>query len=247
MGLVGASGAQHTHTNLFGIQQMKQTLLTLLIAPLLSAGTITTFSDRTTFNTAVGPVVVDDFGAASAFPIPGGVLDNTTNTATTNGGPILAGRVNPGATYSVEPPFEGFFFNIDSGGGFAGGFLSGFVRPNGGANPLTVAFNGPASAFGFDTNSLMGSSFALTIRFSNGPDYQNSFNVPVVVTPLTFFGFQSSAADIESIVIASSSSRRFSFALDNFAHNAGDGTVPEPSTWAMMAGGVAWLAWRRRR
>ncbi|MBI4460549.1 MAG: hypothetical protein HY648_10895, partial [Acidobacteria bacterium] len=182
-------------------------LLAGLLPSTLSAGTITTYSVRVNFLAAVGSTTVEDFTNTSHFPITTGVLNSSTNLPAIG---IAPGDIEPGVTYSapVPDPIQNYF-NIDAGGGFPTPFLDSLFPPR----PLTVTFDGPVAAFGFDTNSLMSPSFGITINFVSGPAYTQTFTVsgsfPV------FFGFQSSSADIVSAVI-NSQSTSFGFALDNF-------------------------------
>jgi hypothetical protein len=153
-----------------------------------NAVSITTFSDRATFDSAVGSTTLEDFTDTDHFPIPNGTLSSTTSF-----GSLAAGDIKPGATYTT-PVGTGFYFNIDSGGGFAGGFLDGFDF----GRVLTITYNPLISALGFDTNSLM-PNFNITINFSSAPSYTANFTG---ITASTFFGFQSDAADIQSVLMA---------------------------------------------
>jgi hypothetical protein len=120
---------------------------------------------------------------------------------------------------------QGNYFNIDAGGGFVGGFLDGFSPSD---RDLTITYSPLISAFGFDTNSLM-PDFDITINFLSGPSYTGNFTG---ITGSQFFGFQSNAADIQSVLISGNNSF-FGFAIDNhsFGGNAAVATsVPEPFT-----------------
>jgi hypothetical protein len=183
-------------------------------ATIAQAGTVTTFTDRSAFGTAVGATTTDDFGTTPAFPIATGVLDSTTNGATPFGGPILPGTVQPGVTYST-PVGTGNFFNIDSGAGFSGAFLDGFQ------SNLTVTFASPVAAFGFDSKGFRMTAATVMINFSSDPS--------VTETPLiSFNGYQSNAADITSVVIGTGSG----FAIDNFSVTSVSG-APEPGTFLL--------------
>jgi hypothetical protein len=198
------------------------------------AGTITDFTDRPTFNAAVGlPLTIETFTDDDHFPISTGVLNSATSLVVSNGTPINPGDIQPGVTYST-PIGTGFFFNIDSGGNFIGGFLDGLVSNNSRLT-LTTAFDNPVVGFGFDTNSLMGTQFDLTIHFTAGPD----FNQTLPVSGAGFFGFVSSATDIQSAQITGNDGT-FSFALDNFTFPTPNSIgAPEPSSLVLLAlGGV---------
>jgi len=200
--------------------------------------TIITFSSLSGFNTAIGagPVTVEDFTSSNHFPIITGILNSLTNLVVTSGPAITPGLIQPGVTYST-PVGSGNFFNIDSGGGFTGGFLD-TVTSNG---PLTITFAGPVSAFGFDTSTIVGPSFAITINFTSGSPYTNTFST--VSTVPSFYGFQSTSTNISSVIVGGGTTQ-FTFAIDNFRFTS----VPEPGTVWLMGGGVALLAvlYRRR-
>lgn len=225
-------------------------LATLLLVcgstSIANAGSITTFSDRSNFNTAVGatPLTIEDFTDTSHFPISTGILNSQTNLVVDFGSPIEPGDIEPGVTYST-PIGTNYSFNIDALAGFDGGFLDGFF----GGDPnrvLTVDFDNNISAFGFDTNYTMGSDFNLTIKFTSGPDFVQNFST-TNSADLGFFGFQSSAADIQTAVIDGNGNGTFAFAVDNFTFTA----VPEPnsavSVLAFGAFGTCLLLKRKQR
>jgi hypothetical protein len=219
-------------------------LASVVLAASAEAGPITPYSNRGAFNTAVGANTTDDFGPSFAFPISTGVLNSTTNLVTSSGGPILPGRVQPGVSYST-PIGTGNFFNIDGGGGFVGGFLDGGI---GNFSPLTVSFASPIAAFGFDTNDLMGQSFDITFNFSAGAPTLQNYAVPGT----SFFGFQSTAADISSVRIVGTGNQSFTFALDNFSVGGSPGgtpppSVPEPASLVLFGTGLVGLVGVARR
>ena len=109
-------------------------LWSTLIVSAAHSGTITQFTDRSTFDSAVGSTTVEDFTDDSHFPIATGVLNSSTNLAVGNGSPIIPGMIQPGVTYSttVSGNASVYDFNIDAGGGFTGGFLDSLVQPTSG-------------------------------------------------------------------------------------------------------------------
>jgi hypothetical protein len=212
----------------------------LAAAAVPAQAAISLYTDRTTFTVDTGAATIEDFTATSHFPITSGVL----NSSTTEAG-LSAGDIEAGVTYSVPLPGSGFFFNIDAGGGFAGGFLDGLVA-GGDRKTLTVDFDAAQGAFGFDTNTLMGTAFSIRIFGTSGLLYDET----LAVSDAAFFGFASSETNILSAEIVGNDST-FSFALDNFTFDgdAVSGAIPEPSTWAMMilGFGAAGSVLRRRR
>lgn len=196
-------------------------------ASIAESASITPFTNRNDFNTTIGatPLIIEDFTNSNHFPITTGILNSQTNLVVNNGSPIRPGDIKPGATYST-PQGTSSFFNIDAGGGYTGGFLDGFPSSNFNRT-LTINFDKNVSAFGFDTNNLMGNDFNLTIKFSSGGNFGQNFLVSNSQS-LQFFGFQSDAFDIKSVIIDGNTDRSdggpFAFAVDNFTFTI----VPEP-------------------
>jgi len=197
------------------------------------------FDDRTAFDAAVGSTTLEDFTDTHHFPISTGILNSATNLVVTFGSPILPGDIQPGVTYSM-PIGTGQFFNIDEFGGFVGGFLDGLKDPE--FDPVTIAFDNPVAAFGFDMNQLMGGSFDITIQFTSGPDFVGNFPVTQSLS-LEFVGFQSEQIDIETVIIQGDGTGGFDYAFDNFAFGGkgceivvGGEFLPIDSTALMLAG-----------
>jgi len=208
------------------------------LATVAPAGVITSFTDRATFDAAVGATTVETFADDARFPITTGVLNSATNLVVSSGPAIVPGLIQPGATYS-STYIANTDFNIDSGGGFTGGFLDSLNnRP-----PLVITFTGPVTAIAFDTNELMGTAFEIRIAFAAGPDFVAN---PAVAASLgmQFFGYQSSLQDITSVRIQGNSGT-FGYAVDNVTFTApGASGVPEPSSLALAGLGAAALALR---
>ena len=209
------------------------------VQPATSAN-ITIYSDRAVFDAAVGVTTVEDFLSSAHAPITSGVLNEFTDEAG-----ILPGDIQPGVTYST-PVGTGFFFNIDAGGGFTGGFLDSVIQSEGDRRALTVDFVSPVAAFGFDTNDLMGQDLEVVIHFVSGEPFEGTFAV-AQSRVLEFFGFQSNLVDIESVVIQGSSTgiNQMNYALDNFSF--GGMAVPVPPAVFLFGSGLLGLAAISRR
>jgi hypothetical protein len=191
-------------------------LASALTAATATAGTITTYLDRASYEAAVPPQNLENFTDSSHFPITTGVLNSETDLPEIG---IFPGMIQPGVTYST-PVGQGFFFNIDAGGGYTGGFLDGFEPSD---REVTMVFhlddpNAPrtVNAFGFDLGTLGSTDFDVKITFADGS--QQDFNFPYPNDSLGFFGFQSDAKDIASVVIGNNGGF-FGFDFDNFTYD----------------------------
>ncbi len=243
--IFGVNNARNLDVSLLTNMKPYQLLIgagALAASVIQASAAITTYTDAGAFSVAVGPnITKEDFTDTDHFPISTGVLNQFTDLP---GIGIAPGDIEPGATYST-PIGTSFFFNIDAGGGYAGGFLDGFY----GGDPdreLTVTFDSPAAGFGFVYNSLMGDDFDVVIKFTSGPDYVGNFAAGGGVD-LRFIGFSSSSADIASVVIDGNGDGTFAFALDDFCFTS-DGTTPVPetsATWLMLSLGLAGLGMLR--
>lgn len=240
---------------------MRRFLLLMGVLSLLTAVSLrpalaqfTVYSDRSAFEALLGPVTVEDFTDSIHFPISSGILNTFTDEVVAFGSPIKPGDIKPGVTYS-RPVGESFFFNIDAGGGYIGGFLDGFNQP-GDNPPLTVTFDGPVKGFGFNTNALMGTRFVVDFFTSGSLLGSAGVAVNQVYEPDQFFGVISDEQNIVKAVITGFGDTSFRFALDNFTFSAvggggGGPEVPEPGTLALLMGagtaGCLFLIRRRRR
>lgn len=220
-------------------------LLLFLVGPGASpanADTITVFTDRPTFDAAVGSTTVETFTSSFHFPITTGTLSSTTSLVVANGTPINPGDIQAGVTYST-PIGTGNFFNIDTGGNFIGGFLDGLDPADSPA--VTATFTSPVKEVGFDTDSLIaGNTVTVEINFTTGPSFSDTLSI----SGLSFLGFEATGADIQSIGI-SDSSTQFAFAVDNFTFG-GAGAVtstPEPGSVLLLFTVVATVAVLLRR
>jgi hypothetical protein len=210
-----------------------------LAAMTAQAGTITEYFDRVSFDIAAGTVTVESFTPTSHLDIPSGILNSSTNLPDID---LLGGDILPGVTYSTVVDGNSASsneFNIDAGGGgFAGGFLDSLNQNT--VRPLTVAFDAPVQAFGFDTEGLFGGT---------DQTVQIGATTLTLTLPTTnanfFFGFVSTAADIGGAVISSngtSSGNIYGFAVDNFTFSAESApAIPEPGTLVLLLAGLSIL------
>ncbi|MBL8177944.1 MAG: hypothetical protein JNK48_24920 [Bryobacterales bacterium] len=217
---------------------LSRTLLVLFLSSAAFAGSITQYSDRPTFLGAVGPVTVEDFTNDGHFPITTGILNAATNLP---GIGIVPGTIQPGVTYSapVDIPAPCCQFNIDSGASYSGGFLDTLLA-GARSRPITITFDGPVRAFGFNTSTLGGTSKNIVINFTSGPAFIANLNIG---TGFPFFGFESDAQDIESVVLQYNSPASFGAAFDDFTFtDPGASNVPEPATFTLAGAAFAMAA-----
>jgi len=214
--------------------------ITLLISTtLVNSSTITTYTDRALFNDNVGATTLETFGTPQYYisNIPNGVLNTNTDYDSISPGDIAAG-----ATYST-PTNTGGSLNIDSSicacNEFEGGFLDGGYLTD---TALTITYSSPVAYFGFDTNGTM-SNFQVTINSASGI-YLQFFNLDPNDGSMSFFGFQSDLADIQSVIINSNSN--YSFAIDNHSFGAGSAAVPAPPAFLLFISGLISLLFTQK-
>ena len=206
------------------------TLVWVITSTAATADVMTEFSDRKTFENAVGvALTVEDFTDIHHVPLESAFLNSETECLSCTE-PLFPGDIQPGVTYFANGnPNEPAFFNIDFGGHYSStAFLDGLSPAPWNTTHAEITFwrNSPGnsrsvSAFGFDCAFQDGSDLQVTISFDHGPD--QVFTYPDEGPVLTFFGFQSDATDIRSVSIGNIEPVLFGFDFDNF-------TFPAPTT-----------------
>lgn len=222
---------------------MKHSLLIAAVSAIAlgTAAHAQTFSDRTAFNAAAGPVTTETFeGCGTSTTSLGG------NQSLSAAAPGPCSAIAPGITFS---PDQGFDLYIAGPGQSANTTTAlGVDLPSAGHN--NISFAGTVTAFGADFNqnfgggSQSGNPTDFLIETFLGGSAVSSFTFSVPSGQSSFFGLISSAFDSLRVSQVGSG-----FAvLDNVSFG-GAGAVPELATWAMMTLGIgfAGATLRRRR
>jgi hypothetical protein len=166
-------------------------------------------------NTAGGRAVVEDFTDDTHYPLLSCRLDSRTREQG-----LRPGDIAPGVVFTTDcGQHAAYQLNID-GGSFEGGFLDGFSDGERfDRRALRVSFTQPVSAFGFDTNELMGRTFEVRVIHTDGRvEVITGLEVSAGFSESQFYGFVTTEADVKRVRIRGTGSR-FGFALDNFRFN----------------------------
>ena len=219
-------------------------VLALVCCPAFASGVIV-YTDRAVFNAAVGSTTVEGFNLGYRLGLSG-PISSTLTTDSMLGGTIYPGDLQPGATYSTSSYIDGSWpFNINDGsiyGNFLDSYINGEDR-----RPLTVAFTTPVAAVGFNTSVDEMPTFDIAIFFSDSTQIVRTETISD--GGMKFFGYQSSAANITSVLIAGSGGYLGQgFGLDDFTFGGtGAGNAPEPATFLLFGAGLLGLPLLRRR
>ena len=209
------------HTNILA------TAATLILLCPSAHAVITTFFDRSTFETAVGTLITEDFEAFDGQVFAGGsVVDLGPFTITQDSTLTSFGRISAASSPSID--------------------VNGTVQVNGsvqsdlnGGPVFTLTFDNPIRALGFDTTQLNATNQialdgVLALSTANPPfhggDVFVGFTSTTPFTVLTYILVNS--ADV--------------FGMDNLAF-AEAVQVPEPSTLGLLAAGLLGFAFRRKK
>jgi hypothetical protein len=238
-------------------------IVVAVVGALLSAlsstaagGPVTVVENVDAFQQAVGPTVFEDFSLQE--PARAAILLGPLNSASSYPArdffvELLPGTIVPGVTFSTPDPAAhpgdpvNPAFSINTGG--ISGYHDAFLDASGDAQraqPITVAFDRPTSAFGFVTGQFnSGPTFDVTLRFASGPDDVRTLSNALTIGELAFFGFQSDRADIVSATFQGHAAPN-GFAMDDFRFAASDGSViplPAPvSSGAPLLAAIVILA-----
>lgn len=227
---------------------MKRSLIVAACVFAASTATAqTSYTNKSAFLTAAGTTQTETFSSA-----PVGAFTTTAGTFNANfDGFSVTGRNNgnyvgiaTGAVSSSGPntPIPGVFVGQN--------FLS-FANQTGGIVSMTINLNQATTAFGFDWfNTDLTDSYAVNIP---GGTVFNSPPFTLAGSSATqgFFGLVSSTP-FTSVVITNNRTGGYlsDMGLDNFVTNGFGsvvGSVPEPSTWAMMLIGFGAIGASMRR
>ena len=193
------------------------------------------FTDRPSFQAAVGSLTTENFNS---------IITDTVFTNSTLSFPGLTLRSTGGATADIlvdVPPYE---FNPGSANidGTARVNLGG-LRP--GSSVVSILFNAPVSAVGFDT-----------VNYDIDNDTAQAFvgstligSFPPASNLTGFIGvLDTSGATISSVDIRTSAAGNAFNAFDNVSFATGGAAVPEPSSLVLVAiAGLAGIGAARRR
>lgn len=196
-----------------------------LCVSVVSEASVITFTDRTTFETAVGTSL-----DTTNFDALAGMTFNTPSGLTING-------VNFVGLAPFAPEF-GFFLGVFDNSTFPPLPATTSLET---VNHLMLTFSAPVTAMGFDayvtSGSLFGFNVPLVTSFSNGD------TITTTLPPgQTFQGFQTTSPFLSLELMTGSSF----LAIDNFS-SPPPSPVPEPSTLVLLGIGTVVARFHSRR
>jgi hypothetical protein len=190
---------------------------------------------------------------SAAIPVPQSVITfNGYNNVSTVGPINVGAEVGDIVTFQSSPfaTLGASSRNLGNNGSWGAGarfVASDFIAPRG---TLTFRFDTAVSSIGalfnqFQTTST--NTLTLTAFGANGLALEtHSYSIDTLASSVNqgqFLGIQRSAADIFSFGISDGT-----FVLDNLAYSRAlpVSAIPEPTTWALILGGLGAITVRRR-
>lgn len=210
-------------------------MLGLLAGAGAAQASVVSFTDRALFDAATTGQAVDTFGNAPGSTYVGGapyVRDGFTMT------------VNDIYLFNVNPSVTTYYYDWGTGNVM-------LTRQFG---VLTITFDAPTTAFGFDLGTFADDgdpstpagqpstlySFPVFVGTAQGNFTVDTFDIP----NLAFFGLTSSTP-FSSVTITSGDNFTI---IDNVTlATANAGVIPEPGTWALMIAGFGLVGASMRR
>ncbi len=205
---------------------MKKVVLSVLLLGIVGTSAeaaVTVYTDRTSFNTAVGPIVLENFNSfASETPFHTTALDVGDFTLSMTGSPNTGARRN-----KIDlPPYEWSVSDID------GTNVVNVLTILG--DSLFITFDSPITAFGADFAAFNDGHLRTTIVVST-----EVLNPPATAgNDVRLFGFTS---DTPFTVVEARAVDNDGYAIDNVSYSV----VPEPAMICLL--GLGGLLLRRRK
>lgn len=224
-------------------------LALLGILSFTSTAAVITYSDRSSFESAAPGLATETFDSGTpqdygpfAYDNIAAPLDATTSNSVFAPGDLLPGFQILEAGGSNGDDTLLVYQSAATGNSVAVG-ANYFVAT------LDIAFTAGTNAFGFDFWTMddltaLGSSLMTISLYDLNNDLIESFNVTSSSSERLFFGAISDTV-VGRVNVAAAQSQ--SEIIDNLSFEAPDSAVPEPSTYAMLAGGFALMALLRKK
>jgi hypothetical protein len=200
-----------------------------------------TFSSRAAFNAAAPGLPIETFETGLVAPGVVVVCNGPVNSALGSTCFPAAGLL-PGATYSASP---GSTLALVGAGVAQAGNASKVLGPNVFADTFNISFTN-AIAVGFDVYPGPVAGNVQVTVFDPTNVVIGTYTFAAAFGP-NFFGVTSNSDLIGRVNVASQSAPQPGELIDNLAFGIPGATVPEPSSLALMVGGLAVLLRFRRK